>query len=272
MDMISERLVLKAEAERIADLCSSISDGELLTIGSEWTLSEVAAHLVATLRTFTQAVNGSFVAITPYISNAGNFSERLAAVTAGSLRLVHERDLCALAVMLKDATHDFLDTTDGLPRDTAIRAPWYGERVSLSLEVTTSLLIVEQLLHGYDIARTVGQSWAISQAEAVLSVPVIKAMLPLIVNSESASGETVIYDVRVDGQPSFIVQFRNGAAMVRGVDIDVVDCLLPLDAVDLMLGVYGRLDFRKSLASGSVRASGRKPWMGLRFQDFIVSP
>jgi hypothetical protein len=54
------RATLEATAGRTAELLDSIPDGNLPVTGSQWTVGEVGAYLVAGLGVFTQAAAGSF--------------------------------------------------------------------------------------------------------------------------------------------------------------------------------------------------------------------
>jgi len=75
-----------------------------------------------------------------------------------------------------------------------VRTPWYGSQASLSLAAATCLLAGEQIVHGYDIAHTLGRRWPISAEDAICALPV--AMTPLAVNPETAHGHTAGYEVR----------------------------------------------------------------------------
>ena len=98
INLAEARSALEAASVRTADLLESVPDGVAPVVGSEWTVAEVGAHLVVALRTYTEAVDGSFYAVTPYLSDAETFPARLAAVTAGTLELVAEREPRALDV------------------------------------------------------------------------------------------------------------------------------------------------------------------------------
>jgi len=142
----------------------------------------------------------------------------------------------------------------------------------LSLGVATCSLVAEQVIHGYDIARTVGRPWPISTADALLILPVAVAMIPLVVNSETASGHTASYQVHVRGGPRFVVRFRDGVAVVERAVGQVVDCRLSADPGDLMLVIYGRIGQWRPIVSGRLRVWGRKPWLGLRFKSLFLNP
>jgi hypothetical protein len=134
------------------------------------------------------------------------------------------------------------------------------------------LLVGEQILHGYDVAKTVRRRWPISTADAALMLHAVTAMLPLAVNHQTARGFTASYEVRARGAPRFVVRFRDGVATVEPAGGQAVDCRLSADPVDLMLVAYGRTSQWGPIACGRLRAWGRKPWLGLKFTSLFVNP
>lgn len=197
IDLAQARTALEAAAGRTADLLGSVPDGGLPAKRSQWSVGEVGAHLVGGLQVFTQAVEGSFDAVSPYLPDTEVFRDRLTAVTAGTLEPVPERRPGILATLVLDAARTFLAATAGRSPDETVRTSWYGSRASLSLAAATCLLAGEQIVHGYDIAHTVGRRWPISAEDAICALPV--AMTPLAVNPETAHGHTA---GSADGGPS----------------------------------------------------------------------
>ncbi|MGH3827981.1 MAG: maleylpyruvate isomerase N-terminal domain-containing protein, partial [Pseudonocardiaceae bacterium] len=224
IDLEQARATLEAAAGRTAELLESIPDGDLPVTKSHWSVGEVGAHLVVGLHAFTQAVAGSFDATSPYIPDTEVFRDRLTAVTAGTLALVPERHPGTLAQLVLDGARGFLAGTAGRSPDEAIRTPWYGSRATLSLGAATCLLVGEQIIHGYDIAQTVGRRWPISAEDAILTLPT--AMIPLVVNPETARGHTASYQVHIRGGPRFVIRFRNGTATVEAPSGQAIDCHL----------------------------------------------
>lgn len=272
IDLAQAQSALQAAAGRTAELLDSVPDGGLPVTGSEWTVGDVGAHLVVVLQGFTLAVEGSFDAVSPYLSDTDVFPDRLAAVTAGTLELVPERHPGALAELVTDAAHTFLAVTAGRSPDEPVRTPWYGPQASLNLGAATCLLLGEQTIHGYDMATTVARRWPISDADAALILHALTTMLPLIVNPETARGLTAGFEVRARGVPPFVLRFRDGVAAVEPAGAQAVDCHLVADPVDLLLVAYGRIGQWGPILRGRLRAGGRKPWLGLKFKNLFHNP
>jgi hypothetical protein len=271
-DLAQARSALKTAAVRTAALLDSVPDGNLPVKGSEWTVGEVGAHLVVVLQGFTLAVEGSFAAVSPYIPDTAAFPDRLASVTAGSLELVPERHPGDLAQLVVEAVHNFLAVTAQRPPNEAVRTPWYGPHASLSLGAATCLLLGEQIVHGYDVARTLTRRWPISNADAALILHAVTTMLPLIVNPETTRGFTASYEIRARGVPRFVLRFRDGVAAVEPASVQAVDCRLSGDPVDLLLVAYGRIGQWGPILRGRLRSGGRRPWLGLKFKSLFFNP
>jgi uncharacterized protein (TIGR03083 family) len=269
-DLAQARAALEAVADRTAELLHSIPDGDLPVTGSDWTVGQVGAHLVLGLRGFTQAVAGSFDTVSPHIPDTEVFRDRLTAVTAGTLQVIPERNPSVLAKLLLEATRTFLAATAERSPDEAINTPWYGSRASLSMQAATQLLIGEQIIHGYDIAKTAGRRWPISTADALLALPL--AMIPLAVNPTTAVGHTASYEVRTRSGPRFVVRFRDGVAAVESAHSQRIDCHISADPVDLMLVIYGRISHWGPITRGRLLVWGRKPWLGLKFKNLFFNP
>ncbi|MHB1536001.1 MAG: hypothetical protein ACYC1D_15600, partial [Acidimicrobiales bacterium] len=170
IDLAEARVALAAAARRSGELFGSIADPSLAIRRSAWNLGEVGAHLAVALRGFTEAAAGDHHTLAPYLFGSGAMSERLARVTAGTLAVETERDPKALGRLIVERTEGFLAATARCWADDRIETPWYGEGVSLSVSAATALLVGEQLVHGYDVARTVSRPWPISLPEAHLAL------------------------------------------------------------------------------------------------------
>ncbi len=273
IDNNEARATLAEAARRTAALIRSIADPALPVRRSAWTVGEVGAHLAVGLQGFTEAARGETAAVATYIPPTGTFADRLSAVTAGTLAIEPERDSVALSGLIAARVEDFLATTAAVPGGQQIATPWYGDGVSLSLSTATAMLVGEQLVHGYDVAATVGRPWPISVPEAQLVIRAVTSMMPLSVNPEGVAGRRVTYGVNVapDG-PRFVVRVADGAATVEPAGETPVDCRISADALTLVLVGYGRIGQWGPIVRGRLRAGGRRPWLALGFTGLFYNP
>ncbi|MDQ2729513.1 MAG: hypothetical protein M3Y91_17000 [Actinomycetota bacterium] len=273
IDNREARAALTEAGRRTAALIRSVADPALAVRGSAWTVGEVGAHLAAGLRGFTDAAKGDNATVATFFPPAGSFADRLSAVTAGTLSAEPEREPVPLSGLIAARVEDFLASTAGLPGHQQIATPWYGDGASLSLSTATAMLVGEQLVHGYDVAATVGRPWPISVPEAHLVIRGITSMLPLSVNPSTVAGRRMSYRVNVGrGGPRFVVSVADGAAEVEPAGTGRVDCQISADPVTLVLVGYGRVGQWGPIVRGKLRAGGRRPWLALRFTSLFFNP
>jgi hypothetical protein len=267
------RAALSAAGERTACLIAGTGDLDRPVPRSEWTVGQVAAHLLVGLRGYTAAARHEIgPAWTRHIPDTRQYSERVSAVTAGTLREEPHRDAATLGRLLREGIDTFLAATDQRSADERIPTPWYAEAATLALFDATCLLLGEQVFHGYDIALALRRPWPIERADACLIFQAVTSMMPLAVNPEAARGATVAYDIRLRGGPRAVLSINDGSATVEPWASQGVDCHLSADPAAFMLVGYGRINQWRAIARGQLLPWGRRPWLALRLTRFFFNP
>ncbi|HEV2069200.1 MAG TPA: maleylpyruvate isomerase N-terminal domain-containing protein [Acidimicrobiales bacterium] len=272
IDCEESRQALAAVTPRTGELLRSAGDGAAPVKGSNWTLGEVGAHMAVALVAFTLAVQGETDVLAPYIPRTDDFAERLRAVTSNTLALEPQREPGALGDLIERRAEDFLSATADRPGDQAVATPWYGERTHLSVATATAMLVGEQLMHGYDIARTIRAPWPISSEDARLVIRGLTSMLPLVAKPAPAGGADSRYDIRIRGGPRFVVQRDKGKVTVEPSPSEAPCCYISADPVAFLLVAYGRANQWGPVAKGRLVAGGRRPWRALRFKNLFYNP
>ena len=77
---------------------------------------------------------------------------------------------------------------------------------------------------------------------------------------------------RLRGGPSFQLRFDRGTATVGPPQPEAADCRLTVDPVTFLLMAYWRRSQWPGILRGQLRAWGRRPWLGPRFQRLFVRP
>jgi uncharacterized protein (TIGR03083 family) len=180
-----------------------------------------------------------------------------------------ERIPGVLARRLEANTHRYLAETAELPATHPV--PFFGG-VTIELAAQSAILLGEFVVHGLDIARSIGRPWPIKAAHARLIVAAVTALLPRYVDRARAAGLTATYHVRLRGGPSFQVRFDRGTPTVGPPQPGAADCRLTVDPVTFLLVVYGRRSQWPGILRGQLRAWGPRPWLGPRFQYLFVRP
>jgi len=272
VDLAQARAALADAAARTAALLRSAPDPARRVRRSEWSVGEVGAHLALAPMAFTEALAGDHRTVAPYLG-PGTFAERLAAVTSGTLELEASRDPAALAALILERVDAFLVASRSMAGGEMVATPWYGPQAGLPVATATALLVGEQLVHGWDLATTLGRAWPISLPEAHLVIRMVTSMMPLAANPVTTVGLRAAFGVSVRrGGPRFVVAVDRGTVTVERWGSRPVDCHLSAHPVALVLVGYGRIGQWVPIARGRLSAWGRRPWLALRFTNLFYDP
>ena len=202
--------------------------------------------------------------------------EDLSGLTTQAVKSDDERALSVLADRIDQRAREFFDESVG--RSAGEPRSWILKDASVPLSTLTCHLLNETIVHGYDIARMIGQRWRIEPSHAALVlegfiVPVIRAVDPrAFVNPDKASGLRATYDVRFRGAGRHLFVFNDGALTVERPSSRKVDCHISADPVALLLVTWARKSQWGPIATGKLVAWGRKPWLGFRFRSLLRIP
>ncbi len=244
--------------------------------GLEWTKGQLAAHLWAICAAFATALRGQDFAerfgeefVGSYGSGA-TLRDSVAATNAKVVQLASFPSPAAAADALTSGAEALLAAFGANP-DLSVRRPalWYGPDVTLPAGNLLALAASEFLVHGHDLARAAGADLRPSAATAASATAVAAAMmsemLPHVLDQHAASGFTGSFEVRVRGGQRFVLHIADGKAWSELAKRQHVDCVLSLSAYPALLLGYNRVPLWRVIASGQAWASGRRPWLGLRF-------
>ncbi len=275
MELAEVRSAIARVGGQVNELIRSMPRTDQRIPDSAWTVGDTAAHLVVVFRAFTDAIEGRLEYWDDrYGEGDVRTWARLAEGNARTLSEVAGRDdPRVLARELRHGVHVFLAATADRSPDSTIRTPWYGEGRTRVLGCMMCLVLGELVIHGFDIARGLRRPWPIDPNHARRIIGgVFTHMIPLVVNPETTKGLRASYQIDVKGGPRFIVRFDDGTATVEPAGSRSVDCHLVGDPVTMLLFGYGRIGQWGKIASGKLRAWGRKPWLGLSFKRFLLNP
>ena len=110
---------------------------------------------------------------------------------------------------------------------------------------------------------------------AAATATVMSAMLPLLFDARRAQGLQADYEVRVRGGERFRMRIADGTAESLEAGERAgrnVDCVISLDPRAALLVGFGRSSLARAMLNGGAVASGRRPWLGLRFTSLFATP
>src|ERR1700761_8699602 len=236
------RAALAEAVARTAQLWRSIADSAVPVPGLTWTAGQTAAHMVADMREYTEAltryVNGDDAKIN---IPDGSPARARTAVNDQHLINVSERNPHRLAEMLEEtATRYLAVATDIEAADTSEHVEILtADGLVLEPAVMTCLLLGEQLIHGLDIARAGHRPWSIGREDALLVIPAVLSLAPKYLRPSRTKNMNVSFEIRMRGGCRYRVAIVNGAGFVTTAG-DKADCVITADPVAFLLVGGGR--------------------------------
>ena len=268
------RQVLAQVGNRAADLIGSIDDMNRPVPGLFWTVGQVAAHMVVGVRGNAASMGGNPEQLSQFVPDVGGYSDRMAAMTSGTLAAEPVRDPAAAARALREAVAALVNQAEQKAPDDAVQTPWYGAGASLPVAMDSRLMIGELLIHGLDVARGLGKPWPFSRDEVLLVIPAIYAMMPRLFKADAGRDVNATFKVRMRGGDTTCLRIQNGSvdSAPWGPLHGRADCALSADPVAFFLLAYGRRGQWPLIAQGRLLSYGRKPWLALSLRSWFVSP
>lgn len=251
--------VVERAIPRVTALLRGACDGTQRVPHLEWTIAETAAHLWSVVQIYAGFPEGS--------RHPWRDVDSRAQTSAAIISDIDERDPAALAALIE---------RDAPPMIAAFRS--HGARpITYIFEKPASTatalagLAGEFLIHGWDLARTVGVRWPIASADAVLVTRASCAVLPMFVAPGAANFEGV-YEVCLRGGPVITMAFNRGRLTFTEGRVPRPDCRISANPSAFLLCAYGRLGLWSPVLTLRLLAGGRKPWLALRLRSLLRQP
>ncbi|MFI6642862.1 maleylpyruvate isomerase N-terminal domain-containing protein [Streptomyces sp. NPDC050504] len=270
------RAALAAAVARAARLLDEVPDLDAASGLPTWTVGDVGSHLAAAYLGYGSAVAADgavdFAALLP--DGDVPLAERIAAMNAVSIGLFGGEDRARLGESVAEQGEAFLGATEGLAHDAPVALPWFGEEARPTVATATGLLLGESLVHGLDMARGARLPWPIGQDEARLVVgQTMPTTMALALNERRAKGVSIAFDLVVKGGPRLAAVVDDGTMTVtRDAPPRPYDCRITAAPVPFLLVSFRRMPIWKAVASGGMRAGGRRPWLAARLGRLVATP
>ncbi|HEX6537843.1 MAG TPA: maleylpyruvate isomerase family mycothiol-dependent enzyme [Candidatus Dormibacteraeota bacterium] len=273
-DDATVRQALRTVGNRTADLIASIDDMERPVPGLDWTVGQVARHVMVAIRGNAASMSGRPEEFQQFVPDVEGYSARMAGTISSSLAAEPVRDPKATGEALREAVNALVTQSEQQQPDDAVQTPWYGSGATLPVAMDTRLMIGELLVHGGDIARGLGRPWPLAKDEVLLVMPAIHAMMPRLFNAAAARNFTGTFRVRLRGGDTIGVRIQRGTIDVApwGAWAGRADCTLSAEPVAYFLLAYGRKGQWPLIAQGRLLSYGRKPWIALSLRALFVNP
>lgn len=256
-DLALERA--EVTGRRLAELMRTTSNPTPTAIGY-WTIGDVSAHLAQVFPGYPIMASGG----PSFVSNIDRMAEEYDAY----LRDNPERDPRVLADRVERGLDEFLELARQMPPETLIS--WHGG-IQIPIAVLLAIAVEEASLHGLDIAQAQNREWKIAPVDAEIALKGLSVVTPNFLTPEGKQAEAS-FRVKLRGNGSITFRFGGGALTVDSSDEAPVDCRISAAPVEFLLVGSGRMGQWGPIAKGKIAAYGRKPWLGLKFTQYLRNP
>jgi uncharacterized protein (TIGR03083 family) len=251
---------LERAGRRLVALLRTVEDPERPTIGLDWTLGQLGAHLAARTELLvgylagTATPEGAIADIAAH--NAAQVRER-----AGEPFATHVEQIAANVHALAERTKGHLGTDP---------YPWYSG-LTLDVATGTAIALAEVVVHGFDVARSVGAPWPIPADDARTALKASLALAPHYLDREAARGADVTYRLAIAGLDRVRIRIADDALEVLP-DGPSADCTIRARPAPFLLLGFGRLTPWRAALTGKVLATGHRPWRALTMTRYLLPP
>lgn len=249
-------------APAVLELVRHAGDSARMVKGCDWSINQLVAHLVSGLECYRDILRGKD---SPFASVR---AAHVAVLNQAFLDHILRRDE-GLPDQLEHAQKVWreLITSETLPSTVRYHL---GQPVA-PMRVAAALLY-EPIIHGHDLAMTLGRPWPITPGHVALIMWGLAPVLHGGVVMENARGFTATYQVRLRGQGTYTFRFEDGALTVGGPHEGRIDCRISADPATYLLVASGRLGRISPALRGQMIVYGRRPWLAARFVRLLEAP
>lgn len=257
--------LLRSAGRRFGALVRAIEDPDQRARGLDWSVADVAAHTMQAFHYDLDNIRGTGE---PYPIVDGDLIKSGTLHNKQLLEEEPERDPGKLAEGFDAVLEEFVT-------EAASRDPKQPVRISQGATTTVAtvvgILLGELILHGYDIAQTIGKSLTIDPEAARQAVYSTASTLALAVNEETTRDLDVRLEMRIRGGKRFVVHIDHGSARTEpaGGKVDVV---MSGDPVAYLLVGYGRQGPGPQVLKGKMLSWGRRPLLATKLPVFFRQP
>jgi uncharacterized protein (TIGR03083 family) len=253
------RTQLDHAATAVATRLRQIPDGSAKVPGLEWSASELGAHLVTEARRFERFGKGG----------GDPFPEGgVADYNAGEIDDVDEVDLQQQAEIFEMDHAVFAEHA----RQRKADDPFMWFDLPITWAEAGCIYLGELAIHSLDLARVMRRSYKIDRDAAVQISYGLLSILPSFVDKQAARGFTGSFELKLRGAVPVNLSFEDGKLMASLADGKRPDCKISADPEAFLLVGYGRISQWGPILRGKLLASGRKPWLGLKFSRLLLNP
>ncbi|MFD7659761.1 maleylpyruvate isomerase N-terminal domain-containing protein [Actinosynnema sp. NPDC059797] len=253
---------------RFARLVADCRRPDARAVG-DWSVAETAAHTAVVAR-----LNAGLVAADPSPLGVPDLDAGWREASFGDFARLNSSSIRHFPYRDGESVgRDLVERVDVLLARSADLDPreprtWLG---GARLPVATILAhqLNEVLLHGFDVARALGEPWSIPPEEAALAFDLFLMRLiggdtGNLVGGGAHRGRRVLIEFRSAHTTPVLVEEGDGRVVVTAPD-RTADATVRFEPATLLLRIFRRTSLLAALASREVSVSGPRPWAALTY-------
>ncbi len=251
-------------ADRVTSLMEAVTDWDARVHGAtqSWTVTDLVRHMSMLPEVYMQASVDGPLAMSPTAAAMAETNARTLAVGADRARTDLPGNFRSDVPLLLE----HLRTSD-----PQARLPFHAG-LTLTPGELGGIAVTEWLVHGWELAKTIGVPWQIQPDHARLALAALQAVVPAWVDTEQAANHSGNYEVRLRGtEESLQWRFTNGALTTRP-DAGVAfrpDTIIWAEPSALLLYFYRRTGLVPNALRGTLIAGGRRPLRALTMRRLV---
>ncbi len=228
--------------------------------GHDWTVQQIAAHVLALAQRYHQSARG--------------FDYRHAGSARGIAALNQSELDAAMAPVPEiadrlQALAPEIDAFFDANSDDRRTIPFHGFGF-MSTNTAQTNLLGEFLLHGEDVAQAVKAPWDLPERDMALILRGAREMVPIYLRPAVAASVDICVAFQIPGARPYLIRIHDGTAEMRERrPNDRPDAVLRLPASTLVQLLYQRIGQFGAVRRGLRLVGGRRPWVALKLMTYF---
>lgn len=253
-------------ADRVASLMDAVTDWNAKVVGSHtWTVTDLVRHMSVLPELYAQKSSAAALHWAPSAAAMAETNATALAATAhrapSDLSGIFRSNVPSLLQHVRDS-------------DPQARMPWHAG-LTLTPGELGGIAIGEWLVHGWELAKTMGVPWPVEPDHARLVLAALNAVVPVWVDAGEAAGHSNRYEYRLRGTGDRMQwTFTEGELTTQPPAGSAFrpDTIIWAEPSALLLYFYRRTALWPNVLRGNLLAGGSRPDRALTVPRLFNTP